>query len=59
MTVNGLESGLKTESDQLRVFGTHFVSPTVQVQGMLGKDINVDGGFQNNSVAQFRLVKVY
>jgi hypothetical protein len=29
------------------------------VQGMLGKDINVDGGFQNNSVAQFRLVKVY
>ncbi len=59
MTVNGMESGLKTESDQLRVFGTHFVSPTVQVQGMLGKDIKVDGGFQNNSVAQFRLVKVY
>ncbi|WP_404811437.1 transporter [Gemmobacter serpentinus] len=57
--VGGVKTGLKTHRDQIRLYGTHFLTPTLQVQGMLAKDLNVEGGFKYNSVAQIRLVKVF
>ncbi|MBU0557947.1 MAG: transporter [Alphaproteobacteria bacterium] len=56
---DGTETGLKTRSDQLRVFANAFVTPTVQVQGMLGTDLNAEGGFKQNISTQLRLLKVF
>lgn len=57
--VNGVETGLKTHRDQARIYGTHFLNPTTQIQAMYGKDFNVEGGFEYDSVVQLRLVKVF
>lgn len=52
-------TGLKTRSDQLRVFANTFVTPSVQLQGMVGTDINVEGGFKQDLVAQIRVLKIF
>lgn len=57
--IGGTRTGLKTHRDQIRLYGTHFLTPTFQIQGMLAKDINVEGGFEYDSVTQIRLVKVF
>lgn len=57
--VDGVETGLKTHRDQLRLYLTHFVDPTTQIQGMLARDFNVEGGFKYDSAVQLRLVKVF
>lgn len=57
--IGGTPTGLKVERDQVRLYGTHFLRPDLQIQGMLAKDIKVDGGFKYDSVAQLRLVKVF
>ena len=57
--VNGVETGLKTHRDQLRLYGSHWVDQTTQIQGMYAKDINVEGGFEYDNVVQLRLVKVF
>lgn len=58
-TINGAKTGLKTHRDQLRLYGTHFVNPTTQIQAMVGKDFAAKGGFEYDSVMQLRLVKVF
>ncbi|GAA4228043.1 hypothetical protein GGQ68_003966 [Sagittula marina] len=58
-SVGGVKTGLKTHRDQVRLYGTHFLNPTTQIQGMIGKDFNVEGGFEYDSVTQIRLVKVF
>ncbi len=58
-SIDGAETGLKVHRDQFRIYGTHFVTPTTQVQAMYGKDFNVEGGFEYDSVVQLRLVKVF
>lgn len=58
-TIDGVSTGLATDRDQIRLYGTHFLTPTLQIQGMVGKDIRVDGGFDYDSVTQIRLVKVF
>lgn len=57
--VAGAKTGLKTDRDQIRLYGTHFLTPTLQIQGMVAKDINVEGGFEYDTVTQLRLVKVF
>ncbi len=57
--VNGVKTGLQTRSDQLRLFANTFVLPDVQLQGMVGTDIGGKGGFEQNFVAQIRLLKVF
>lgn len=57
--VNGVETGLKVHRDQARIYGTHFLTPTTQIQAMYGKDFNVEGGFEYDSVLQLRLVQVF
>lgn len=58
-SIGGIETGLKAHRDQVRVYGTHFITPTTQIQAMYGKDFNVEGGFEYDSVLQLRLVKVF
>lgn len=57
--VNDVATGLKTRSDQLRFFANTFVTPSVQLQGMIGTDLNVEGGFKQDLVAQIRVLKVF
>lgn len=57
--VDDVATGLKTRSDQLRIFANAFVTESVQLQGMLGTDINVEGGFKQDLVAQIRVLKVF
>ena len=58
-SIDGAETGLKVHRDQARVYGSHFLTPTTQIQAMFGKDVNVEGGFEYDSVVQMRLVKVF
>lgn len=57
--VDDVRTGIKTRSDQLRVFGATMLSPTVQVQGMLGTDLHASGGFKQDLVATVRLMKIF
>ncbi|RWR45370.1 transporter [Sinirhodobacter ferrireducens] len=57
--VAGAETGLKTHRDQLRLYLTHFIDPTTQIQGLLARDFNVEGGYKYDSAVQLRLVKVF
>ncbi|NWA28593.1 transporter [Pseudomonas gingeri] len=58
-TLNGIDSGTRTREDQLRVFASTFVAPTVQIQGMVGTDINVRGGFQQDLILQLRVATLF
>jgi len=57
--VNGTYTGTKTRSDQLRLFASTFLAPTVQLQGMIGTDIAAEGGFKQDFVGQVRLLKIF
>lgn len=56
---NGLATGEKTESEQLRLVASHFVTPAQQVQVMIGKDISTEQGFKNEPLLQVRLTSVF
>jgi hypothetical protein len=45
--IGGVESGTKTESQQLRATYTQFLSPSVQLLGSITHDISVVGGFKH------------
>ncbi|NML76867.1 transporter [Rhizobium sp. S-51] len=55
---DGAYTGSKTRVDSLRIFANHFLTPTVQIEAMLSKDFNVEGG-PSNTVTQIRLLKVF
>lgn len=57
--VNGIYAGTKTRTDQLRVTASTFLSPTIQVQGMVGFDVNTEGGFQQGFVGTLRLMTLF
>lgn len=56
---NNIYTGQKSRDDQLRVFANTFVTPQIQAQGMLGTSLYTSGGFQNNLVAQLRLLVAF
>ena len=57
--IGGVDTGLRTRRDQVRLYANTFLTPTVQLQGMLAKDIEVDGGFKSSSVIELRLLKLF
>lgn len=57
--INGVATGTQTRTNQLRLFGSTFVTPTVQLHGMIGTDIDTDGGFKNDFVGMLRLMKLF
>lgn len=56
---NGISQASKTRVDELRVYANTFLTDTVQLQGMIGTDLNASGGFKQALVAQVRLLKVF
>lgn len=57
--VDGVHSGLNAREDQLRLFGSTFLTVSDQVQVMLAKDIRTEGGFKDSSTLQLRYLKVF
>lgn len=57
--IGGAYAGTKTRSDQLRAFASTFVTPTLQLSGMVATDINGEGGFKNDFVGTIRLMKLF
>lgn len=56
---DGVYTGLKTRSDQVKIFANTFFDETSQVQLMLAKDVKVEGGFKSDTVVQLRYLKVF
>lgn len=56
---DGVYAGTRTRSDQIRLTGSAFLSPSSQLQVMLGRDVKVDGGFKTDLVGQLRYLKVF
>lgn len=57
--VNDTYTGTRTRVDQLRLTGSTFLSPTLQLSGMIGTDVNVEGGFKQDVVGTIRLLKLF
>lgn len=57
--VGGVDTGLRTRRDQLRLYANSFVTPTLQLQGMLAKDIHAEGGFEEGNMVELRLLKLF
>lgn len=57
--LNGGKNGLATKSDQVRLQAAKFLTPTFQVQGLLQRDLAVDGGFKENLHATLRLLQLF
>lgn len=57
--IGGVDTGLRTRRDQLRLYANTFLAPGFQVQGMLATDLNSEGGFEFQPVAELRLMKVF
>ncbi len=57
--MDGTYTGMNARKDQLRLFGSTFLSPTDQVQIMLSKDLRAEGGFEDDGAVQFRCLKLF
>jgi hypothetical protein len=57
--LDGTRNGLKTEFHQLRIAYGQFLTPTFQLVGSLGRDIEVRGGFQQDYALTLRVLKVF
>lgn len=57
--VDGVYQGLSADGHQLRVFADTFITPTIHVQGMIGRDLSRQGGFEADFVGQLRLLKIF
>jgi hypothetical protein len=58
-SINGVENGIATESDQLRLQVSKFVTPTFQVQGLVQRDLDVQGGFREDLRTTVRFMKLF
>lgn len=58
-TLDGVANGNATQSDQARLQVAKFVTPTVQIQGLLQRDLRVEGGFKEDARATLRLLKLF
>lgn len=52
---NGVYTQVKTRSNQIRLAADFMISEAVFVQGLIGRDLHVDGGFKNGLLTQIGL----
>ena len=57
--VDGIYTGTKSESEQLRISGSAFLNATTQIQGGVSYDTGASGGFKSGPNIQIRLLKVF
>lgn len=57
--LDGVANGSSTESDQIRLQVAKFLTPTLQIQGLLQRDLRVEGGFKEDAHVSLRLMKLF
>lgn len=57
--INSIYQQQETRSNQVRIFGSHMLTPTWQLAGTLGKALSAQGGFKEQYNAQLRLMKIF
>ncbi|MCM2477575.1 transporter [Rhizobium sp. CG5] len=57
--LDGVANGTFTESDQVRLQAAKFLTPTLQLQGLLQRDLRVEGGFKEDARVSMRLLKLF
>lgn len=57
--LNGTENGSATRSQQVRLQMAKFVQPDLQVQWLVQRDIDVDGGFKTDLNTTVRIMKLF
>ncbi len=57
--LDGVENGTATKADQIRLEVSKFLAPTFQVQGLVQRDLAVEGGFKEDLRATIRFMKVF
>ncbi|XDF36143.1 transporter [Paracidovorax avenae] len=57
--LDGLDTGQATRADQLRLEVSKFITPTLQIQGLVQRDIKVRAGFKEDVRATLRVLKVF
>lgn len=58
LSADGVATGTQTRVDSLRLFASHFITPQMQIEGMISKDIHVEGGTKGSAV-QLRLLRLF
>ena len=58
-SLNGTRNGFRTHFHQVRAAFSKFVTPDIQLTGSVGKDLSVRGGFKQDYVLQFRILKLF
>jgi hypothetical protein len=51
--------GLNAEGRQLRIFADTFITPTLHIQAMIGRDLSRSGGFEVDLIGQLRLLRIF
>jgi hypothetical protein len=59
LSLNDVDTGQKTRTDELRLYATQFLTPTWQLGGTLAAGLDSEGGFKRDYAVQLRLVKVF
>ncbi|MDQ0503597.1 transporter [Xanthobacter agilis] len=57
--LDGVATGAATQKDQLRFELSKFITPTFQVMGMVQRDFNTSGGFEEDFRGTVRLMQVF
>lgn len=57
--IDGAPDGTQTRADQARVVASMWMTPTTQIQGMIGADLGARGGFRQEVNAELRFVKLF
>jgi hypothetical protein len=57
--LDGVELGQRVDFQQLRVAAGRFVTPTTQLVGSLGRDIDARGAFRQDLVVQLRVLTLF
>lgn len=58
-TVDSVDSGVATKVSQARLQASRFITPTFQVQGLLQRDLEMEGGFKEDVHVTIRLLKLF
>ncbi len=57
--LNGVENGTATRADQVRLEVSKFLSPSFQVQALVQRDLDVEGGFKEDLRTTIRFMKAF
>lgn len=58
-TIDSVDSGVATKVAQARLQASRFITPSFQVQGLLQRDLEMEGGFKEDIHVTLRLLKVF